>query len=172
MEADDGTSLKIDPPAARHPAWATASASSKLESTRARPATSARPGASCRGEEASVASRRAIASARRCVAATPPLHTWVEGIPIWRGPRLGQGIGLGAVEGLRDCQRACTAYHVRERARQPAERAYAAHEVAVLERGGTLRHDVVAVQARRDAAANDGAVHRAHKRYRQCVQLH
>eukprot|EP00964_Phaeocystis_antarctica_P077334 scaffold47976_cov72-Phaeocystis_antarctica.AAC.3 len=63
-------------------------------------------------------------------------------------------------------QRACTACYVRKCARQPAERADATHEVAVLERGGTLRHDVVAVQARRDAAADDGAVHRAHERCR------
>eukprot|EP00964_Phaeocystis_antarctica_P028069 scaffold15817_cov70-Phaeocystis_antarctica.AAC.5 len=71
-----------------------------------------------------------------------------------------------------DGQRAGTACHVRERARQPAERADAAHEVAVLERGGTLGDDVVTVQARRDATADDGAVHRAYERQGQCVQLH
>eukprot|EP00964_Phaeocystis_antarctica_P026671 scaffold15029_cov78-Phaeocystis_antarctica.AAC.3 len=97
MEADDDTPLSSDAPAARHVAWATASASSKPESTHARLATNARPGASCRREEASAASRWAITSARRCVAATPPLHTWVEGMYIWRGPRLGQGTGLEAV---------------------------------------------------------------------------
>ena len=44
-----------------------------------------------------------------------------------------------------DGQRACTPCHVRESARKTAERADAAYEVAVLKRGGTLRHDVVTV---------------------------
>ena len=67
-------------------------------------------------------------------------------------------------------QRARAACRVRERARKPAERADAAHEVAVLKRGGTLRHDVVAVQARSDAAADDGAVHRTHERHGESLQ--
>eukprot|EP00964_Phaeocystis_antarctica_P083463 scaffold52497_cov69-Phaeocystis_antarctica.AAC.3 len=79
----DDAFLRIDPPAARHLACATASASRRPASTRARPATSAWPGALRRGDEAGAASRRAIASARRCVAATPPLHTCVGGILIW-----------------------------------------------------------------------------------------
>eukprot|EP00964_Phaeocystis_antarctica_P013841 scaffold7588_cov69-Phaeocystis_antarctica.AAC.5 len=167
VATDDDAPLSSDAPAAKHTAWATASASSKPESTRARLATSAWPGASCRGEEASAASLRAIASARRCVAAMPPSHTCVGSIPVWRGPKPKPSTAC-RVHG----QRACTACHVRECARQPAERANAAHEVAVLERGGTLRHDVVTVQARRDAAADDGAVYRAHKRHGQCVQLY
>ena len=44
-----------------------------------------------------------------------------------------------------DGQCACDTRHVRESARKTAERADAAYEVAVLERGGTLRHDVVTV---------------------------
>ena len=61
-----------------------------------------------------------------------------------------------------DGQCACDTRHVRQRARVAAERADAAHEVAVLERGGGLGHNVVAAQACRIAAANDSAVHRAH----------
>eukprot|EP00964_Phaeocystis_antarctica_P053035 scaffold31080_cov72-Phaeocystis_antarctica.AAC.4 len=60
---------------------------------------------------------------------------------------------------------------MRERARKPAERADAAHEVAVLKRGGTLRHDVIAAQACRDPAANDGAVRRTHERHGKRLQL-
>eukprot|EP00964_Phaeocystis_antarctica_P013325 scaffold7297_cov69-Phaeocystis_antarctica.AAC.2 len=60
---------------------------------------------------------------------------------------------------------------MRECARVAAERADAAHEVAVLERGGTLRHDVIAAQGCRDAAANDSTVRRAHERHGQRSQL-
>ena len=60
--------------------------------------------------------------------------------------------------------------HVRQRAGVAAERADAAHEVAVLERGGTLRHDVVAVKARSNASTDDSSVCRAYKRNGQGSQ--
>ena len=90
VATDEDALLSSDAPAARHAAWATASASSRAASTRARPFTRAWPGASCGGDEAGAASRRAIARARRCVAATPPLHTCVErkGFPVWRARKL------------------------------------------------------------------------------------
>ena len=59
---------------------------------------------------------------------------------------------------------------MRERARKPTERAHAAHKIAVLECGGTLRHDVIAVQACRDAAANNGTMYRAYERHGQRLQ--
>ena len=40
----------------------------------------------------------------------------------------------------------------------------------MLECGRALRHDKVAAQARRDAAADDGAVRRAHERHGQRTQ--
>ena len=40
----------------------------------------------------------------------------------------------------------------------------------MLERGRAVRHDVVAAQARRVAATDDGAVHRANKRHSHCSQ--
>ena len=40
----------------------------------------------------------------------------------------------------------------------------------MLECGGTLRHDVIAVQACRDAAANNGTMYRAHERHGQRLQ--
>eukprot|EP00964_Phaeocystis_antarctica_P006432 scaffold3476_cov68-Phaeocystis_antarctica.AAC.4 len=120
MEADDDTPLSNDAPAARHPAWATASASSRPASTHARPANSARPGASCGKGCAGEASCRAIASARRCVAATPSLHTWVEGIPIWLGPKArarhrprARHRTRGRGEGLRGLLTSCTIPAVR-----------------------------------------------------------
>eukprot|EP00964_Phaeocystis_antarctica_P094848 scaffold61471_cov75-Phaeocystis_antarctica.AAC.1 len=40
----------------------------------------------------------------------------------------------------------------------------------MFERGGTLRHNVVAAQGCRDAAANDGTVRRTHNRHGQRLQ--